>query len=381
MAVISAIWRTLVATPTRRVLLVILALGWVAIFYRLIFGLGAATNLSDSFPWGIWIALDVLAGVALAAGGFTLALVVYILNLERYRSLLRPAILTALVGYILSAAAILFDLGQPQRIWHPLIYGNIRSPLLEVALCVMAYLAVLALEFSPAVLERLQWGKLLTFIKAITIPLVVAGVVLSTLHQSSLGALFLIAPGRLHPLYYTPLLPWLFYISAVAVGLGVVALESYVSCRTMGLGCDARALASLGKATWWLLLLYGVLRFGDLAVGGRLGLMFEGSLASNAFLLETLVGLLLPLLLLAMPSVRNRVTSLFWAQALVVAGVMLNRLDTALIAMAEALGGTYFPSLIEVAVTLGMIATGTLTYILAVQFLPVHEVSAAAPGD
>lgn len=376
----ASVWRTLVETRTRVLLLILATAGLAAIVYRFAFGLGAATNLSDRFPWGLWIGLDVLVGIALAAGGFTLALTVYILNLERYRPLLRPALLTAFIGYVLSASAILFDIGQPQRIWHPLVYWNIHSPLLEVALCVMAYLAVLALELSPAFFERLGWRGALKTLKLITIPLVVAGVVLSTMHQSSLGALFLIVPGRMHPLYYSQLLPWLFFVSAAAVGLAVVSLEAYIGHKTMKLHLDPNLIASLAKGTWWILLGYGVLRFGDLAVTGKLGYLFEGSVESNVFLAETFVGLVVPMVLLALPAVRRNLNWLAVAQGFAVLGVVLNRLDILLVSMTRSLGGSYIPSLVEVILTVGMIAAGALTYIVASVWLPIHGAQSAAAG-
>ena len=173
-------------------------------FARFWHGLGATTNLSDATPWGLWIALDVMAGVALAAGGFVLAGTVYIFGLEKYRPLVRPAILTAFLGYVAVAVGLIYDLGLPWHIWHPMVYWQHHSVLFEVAMCVMTYLAVLALEFSPVVLEHPSFERpvfrvMLRLLKMFTIPLVIAGIILSTLHQSSLGSLFLIVPHRLHP--------------------------------------------------------------------------------------------------------------------------------------------------------------------------------------
>ena len=361
----------------RLVLYVLVGLGLVAAIYRFAFGLGAATNLSDSFPWGLWIAFDVMTGVPLAAGGFTIALAVYILNLERYRPLVRPAVLTAFIGYILAATAILFDLGHPERIWHPIVNWNIHSPLFEVAMCVMTYLVVLALEFAPVFFEGIRAQRAAHVLRGWIIPLVILGIVLSTMHQSSLGALQLIAADRLHPLWWTQNLPYQFLVSAVATGLAMVCVEAYLSARAYGRGFETPLLASLAKGTWWVLAIYAVFRFVDMGLSGALGYIFEGSLESNMFLVEIGVGLVLPLLLLAFPAIRGNPHQLVWVQGLVLAGTVLNRLNYALIGMAKALGGTYFPSLIEFAVTIGFVSSGVLLYSLAVQYLPVFESSHA----
>jgi Ni/Fe-hydrogenase subunit HybB-like protein len=194
----------------RVALILILISGLYSTILRFTQGLGAATALTDRFPWGLWVGFDVLCGVGLAAGGFTIAAVVYIFHFERFHPIVRPAILTAFLGYGLVAVALLYDLGRPYRIWHAMVMWNPHSVMFEVAWCVMLYLTVLALEFSPVVLERFQLAKPLKIIKAITIPLVIAGVLLSTLHQSSLGSLYLIVPSKLHPYWYSPWLPVLF---------------------------------------------------------------------------------------------------------------------------------------------------------------------------
>ncbi|MFC1874452.1 NrfD/PsrC family molybdoenzyme membrane anchor subunit, partial [Chloroflexota bacterium] len=209
-------------------------LGTVTMALRYINGLGAVSNLSDGRPWGLWISFDLYCGVALAAGGFTLAGAVYIFGSEKYHTVVRPAILTAFLGYTLVILALLVDIGQPWYIWHPIIYWNVHSPLFEVGMCVMAYTVVLALELSPAVFERFNWHIPLRFIRAIQIPLVIAGLALSTLHQSSLGTMLLMLPETLNTLWYTPVLPLLFLVSAVAVGPAMVILESTLSTRVFG---------------------------------------------------------------------------------------------------------------------------------------------------
>jgi Ni/Fe-hydrogenase subunit HybB-like protein len=199
----------------RAVLVVLLALGLYATYVRFTQGLGAATNLSDQFPWGLWIGFAILCGVGLAAGGFTLCAIVYIFNIKEFKPIVRPAVLTAFLGYLLVIFALMFDLGRPDRIWYALIMWNPHSVMFEVAWCVMLYTTVLALEFSPVLFEGLGWMKAVRVMRAITIPLVIIGVILSTLHQSSLGSLYLIVPEKLPPLWYSSLLPVFFFLSAL----------------------------------------------------------------------------------------------------------------------------------------------------------------------
>lgn len=357
----------------RAVLVVILATGFYSTLLRFAKGLGAATNLSDKFPWGIWIGFDVLCGVGLAAGGFTLAAAVYILHLERFHPIVRPAILTAFLGYAMVAVALLFDLGRPYRIWHPLVMWNPRSVMFEVAWCVMLYLTVLALEFSPVVLERFRLAKPLKIIKAITIPLVIVGVLLSTLHQSSLGSLYLIVPSKLHPLWYSALLPVFFYVSAIGVGLAMVIFESNLSARAFGREIEMPLLAQLGKALVVVLAFYGVLRFQDLAGRGALRFLREPSTESVLFGLEVLLGLLLPLLMLVQRRVRESREGLFAAAILVIAGFLLNRLNVSITGMEATSGTHYFPRWTEVSVTLSLVGAGFLIFALAVRYLDVFE--------
>jgi len=265
---------------------------WVAVsVVRFATGLGTTTDLDNATPWGLWIAFDVMSGVALAAGGFVMAATVYIFGLERFRPFVRPAILTAFLGYAAVAVGLLYDLGQPWRIWHPMIYWQHHSVLFEVAMCVMLYLTVLALEFAPVALEHPVFGHPIFRaihhgLKRVTILLVIAGIVLSTLHQSSLGSLFLIAPHRVHPLWYSPYLYVLFFVSAVGLGLMTVTLESYASAWLFGHRIRRDRIAGLGAAAAVVLGLYAVLRLGDLAMRGQFGLIVTGSWQSTLFLIE-----------------------------------------------------------------------------------------------
>ncbi|MEK7263837.1 MAG: NrfD/PsrC family molybdoenzyme membrane anchor subunit [Bacteroidota bacterium] len=352
---------------------IIIAAGVYTTFVRFTQGLGATTYLSDEFPWGLWIGFDVLCGVGLAAGGFVVASSVYIFNLEHYRPILRPAILTAFLGYILVIASLMFDLGKPWNIWHPLVMWNPHSVMFEVGWCVMLYSIVLALEFSPIIWERLQWGKLQKILHAITIPLVIAGVVLSSLHQSSLGSLYLIIPTKLHPLWYSSNLPYLFFISAIAVGPAMVTIESYYSSRTFQREIELPILSQLGKITVVALSVYLVLKAEDF-VNLKLYTQFSSLTFENGmYAFEILGGVLVPLVLLAMPSVRNSKNGVFISSLFVVFGFILNRLNISITGIQQYSNVNYFPHWMEITVTMMMVAIGFAVFHFAAKYLPIFH--------
>lgn len=345
---------------------------------RFVHGLGAVSNLSDVAPWGLWIGFDVMGGVALAAGGFVIAAAVYIFGLEAYRPFVRPAILTAFLGYLAVALGLLYDLGLPWHIWHPMVYWQYHSVLFEVAACVMLYLTVLALEFAPVVLEhprlampRLQ--KVLHGLRRITVPLVIAGITLSTLHQSSLGSLFLITPYRLHPLWYSPIMYVLFLVSAVGLGLMTVVLESVLARYFLNHRVDVARLAGLGKAAAVVLLVYAALRLGDLAWRGVLGTSFGRSWHSTVFVLELVVSAVAPALLLLIKRVRSSVAGLTLCAVLVVGGMVGYRLNVSIVAFARTQDFGYFPSWMEFAVSLGIVAGAALVFIFFVERFRVYD--------
>lgn len=365
------------ARPTFRftfwklVFLFLMAAGLYATFIRFTQGLGASTNLNDQFPWGIWISFDVLCGVMLAAGGFTLTAAVHILNVKRLHSIIRPTILTAFLGYLLVCAALMFDLGKPYNIWHPLIMRNPHSVMFEVAYCVMLYTTVLALEFSPIVLERFNLQKPLKVVRAILIPLVICGVILSTLHQSSLGTLYLIVPEKLHPFWYSPLLPVFFFLSAIAVGLAMTIFESSLSSRHFGLQLELPVLRELGRWLIVVLGVYGILRFEDLANRGVLKLAFRPGYETYLFWLEILLALLLPLILLVQRKIRNSAKGLYLSAVLVVLGFITNRMNVSITGFEGSTGVRYIPKWSELAVTGMIIAIGFAGFALAVKYLPI----------
>ena len=351
-------------TSGTRVLIVLTVAGALAAAYRLGFGLGAATNLSDAHPWGIWIAADVMAGVALAAGGYTMSAAYYVFGMKKYQPIVRPAILTAFLGYLVVAIGITLDIGKPWAIWHPLAMGQARSVMFEVAICVATYLTVLFLEFAPVAAEGMKKPRLHKALKAITWPLVILGIVLSFLHQSSLGALFLLMKGRLSDLWYTPLLPQMFVLSSIAAGLAMVQVESLLTARSLGRPQESELLAGLGRGAQITLWLYLAARLGDLVFRGTLGLALTGDLASLMFLLE--------IALVAVAIGLYASGSRLAASALVVVHVVVNRFDVNFFAQANA-RTSYFPAVPEILVTVGLVAFVVLAYRFLVFRLPVLQ--------
>jgi Ni/Fe-hydrogenase subunit HybB-like protein len=350
--------------------LVVLAL--VLAILRYANGLGATTNLNDNYAWGLWISIDLLVGVALAAGAFTTATAVYILGQERLRPILRPAILTGFLGYLMVILALLVDLGRPERIWYLIMFWNHRSVMFEVGLCVMSYTLVLALEFSPMLFERLGMRAPLRLIAKLTLLLVILGTTLSTLHQSSLGSLYLIIPDQLDPLWHSPLLPLFFFVSAVAVGPAMVILESSISSRVFKRGLELDLLGTLASAVPFVLALYLALRIADLGIAGELGDAFSGSRNSALFLTETVVGVILPMVLLSLPAVRRNAGALLFSACLVVGGVILNRIDVGMLGFSRPVdAASYIPHWMEFFVTFGIVAAGALAFALVARYLPL----------
>lgn len=356
--------------------LILLAGAWAAVL-RYTGGLAAATNLSDEFPWGIWIGFDILCGVMLAAGGFTLMATVNIFNAKRYRPIARPALLTAFLGYLLVCGALLFDLGKPWNIWHPIIMWNPHSVMFEVGWCVMLYTTVLFLEFLPVVFERFRLERPLRILHAISIPIVILGVILSTLHQSSLGSLYLIMAGKLHPLWYSPLLPLFFFVSALAIGIAMTMFEAGMSSRHLGHPFNIDLMGGLSRILLVILAVYAVLRVQDLssreAWQAAMNLGYEASF----FWVEILLTIAIPIVLLSFRAVRTSRRGLYWSSLSVVIGFIINRLNVATVGMEASSGVRYIPKWPEVAITASIVAVGFAAFGLAAKYLPIFE---HAPG-
>ncbi len=346
---------------------------------RFLFGLGATTNLTDATPWGIWIGFDVMAGVALAAGGFVITAIFYIFRREEFHPLVKPAVLTAFLGYMAVVAGLMFDLGLPWNIWHMMIFWNPHSPLFEVGWCVMLYTTVLILEFSPVPLEEFsQYAKIRSFLMRFRFPLILLGIMLSTLHQSSLGSLFLIMPFKIHPLWYSEIIPILFFISAVALGLMMVAFESLISHWLYNRKPATQLVSKLGKFAVTVLGIYFIAKIADIAIAGELPLIFDGSWESVLFISEMLISILIPMFIFAVPALRNKTKWQWVGSSMVVFGMIFNRLNVGGITMLRTTGDGYIPSWMEISISLGVVSGAVLVFLFAIERFKIWD---HRPGD
>jgi Ni/Fe-hydrogenase subunit HybB-like protein len=382
-------------TPGVWVVATVAAIGGAVWLYRMAFGLGTSTNLSNAYPWGIWIGIDVATGVALAAGGFTTAFLAHILHRERYHPLVRPALLTAMLGYTFVALGVMTDLGRFWAMWHVMLPSmwQPNSVLFEVALCVMTYLSVLYIEFLPAVCERFigrvdlpgparrlnrPIDRILRIADAtlgrfITI-FIILGIMLSCMHQSSLGTLMVISQNKLNVLWQTPALPLLFLLSAFAVGFPMVIFESIIAHRSFRLPGEGPVLSSLARFIPYTLGLYFTVKVSDLALRGALGHLFDSRYYTTMFLLEVSVGVVIPFLIFLSPRLRARKEWLFAGSSMVIAGVVFNRLNVFLFGYSPLdTQASYTPAWTEIAVTAGFIAMTVLIYRFAALNFPVIE--------
>jgi Ni/Fe-hydrogenase subunit HybB-like protein len=365
------------STPWDIGIVAILVTGLPVLVYRFVFGLGAATHLSQTTPWGLWIGFDMLCGVALAAGGYTLAAAVTLFGYREFKPVVRAAILTGFLGYVFAVIGLLCDLGQPWRIAYPLFYSwGTTSVMFEVGWCVALYTTVLALEFLPAFCEWMGWAFPLRLLRRIEIGAIVLGIVLSTLHQSSLGSLFLMAPGKLHPLWYSPYIPVFFFVSSIAAGLSMVIFESGISHRIFRDRTDpdrpvdmSRIALGLARGAAVVLFAYIFLRLQGLADGGNWRLLGTGWGA--LWLVEVGGFALVPSLMFAYASRHGRVRVARSAAILAVLGVVLNRLDVSIIAFNWKQPFTYFPSWMEIVGSVTIVTMGLVAFRWIVNRMPV----------
>ena len=360
-------WRTVVA--------MIFAAGLYSMYARFALGFQAATNLTDPQPWGLWVGLGTLCGVGLSAGGFAIATAVYILGLERYRPILRTSVLISFLGYCTVCVGMLYELGIPWRIWHPIVMWNRHSVLFEVSWCVMLYTTVLALEFSPALIEKLPWAKprelYLRWHHSILIALVLAGTLLSSMHQSFLGGLYLITKGRLDPLWYTPYLTTMFYLSAIPAGLAVTIMAIYLCVRSLNVRVDMNILSDVSRVIGPLLIMWGIFRFVDIITRDATPYLWMWREETGLFWLEIALLVVIPLILLNRPGVRENPQHLYGTCAIVVMGFITNRLNVSITALQASSGVYYVPKWTEFAATLATIAAAVVAFHYAVVYLDI----------
>lgn len=361
-------------TPFTAFLALVVMVMLAVLAVRFVRGIGAVTNLNDGYPWGLWIVWDVVIGSALGASGFTVAFIAYIVNRGEYHPIVRPALLTALLGYMMAGASVVFDVGRPWNLWHVFTpgYAQTGSVLFEVAVCIAAYTVVLAIEFAPAVLQRFGMHRVRKVLGRTLFLFVAIGVLLPTMHQSSLGSMLLVFGAQIDPVYQTKLLPILFLSSTIGMGLAAVVLEGSISALSLRRPLEGELLARLMRIGGVIIAGFLILRFADLAYRGVLARVFESTTVSLMFWIETALFGAAVVLTLGRSGSRPRRFFLA-AMAMATAGI-LYRIDAYLVAYHTGDGWHYFPSLGEIAVTAGLVAFEILAFIVAIRVLPVMPV-------
>jgi Ni/Fe-hydrogenase subunit HybB-like protein len=359
----------------RAMTVALLAVGAYAWFLRFAVGWRATTNMTDGQPWGVWVAVGTLCSIGLSAGGFAIAAAVYIMGMERYRPILRAAVLIAFLGYSSACVGYLYELGLPWRMWHIFIFWNRASVLFEVAWCVILYTTVLTLEFAPNVLEKLPWkglsSLLLKWHHKILIGLVLIGVLLSSLHQSFLGGLFLLMKGRMYPLWYSPYIHTMFYLSAIPAGLAMVIVAMYLSVRSLGVKLDFNILTDMSRVIVPMLAMYALFRGVNLLNGDGVHYLFKPRVETAYFWLENLLLVIAPLVLYNLPKVRNNPTGLYWTSACVVAGFITHRVNVAITSMEWSTHSNYTPKWPEMMIMITVFTIGVMVFRFCVLHLNI----------
>jgi Ni/Fe-hydrogenase subunit HybB-like protein len=380
-------------TPVMRWLLLIIGVGIAVTIYRLTNGLGVVVGMNDGYPFGLWIAFDVVTGTAFACGGYAVAILAYVFNKGHYHPLIRPALLTSFLGYSLAIVSVAIDIGRYWNMWKlTVMWGdyNFNSTLLEVALCIAAYSIVLFLELSPAFLEggkesKLEWLKnlstsLLPLANKLLFLFIALGLVLPTMHQSSLGSVMLLARDKLHPLWFTGLLPLLFLIGCISMGYGAVIAESTLSARALGRRQEIGLLGKMAPAIAITLSLWVMVRFADIIIAGEFGLVFSSGFLSILFWLEILLSVI-PAAMLMSKAVRADPGRMLQVALMIMFGGALYRFDTYLVAFDPGPAFSYVPALGEVVISAGIVALEIALYIAIIKKFPILATPRAASGS
>jgi Ni/Fe-hydrogenase subunit HybB-like protein len=344
-------------------------MGVVAGVARLLAGMGATTSLSDAVPWGIWIGFD-FSLIALSGAGFTMAAVAHVLHLHRFEAAVRPALFAGFLGYSGVLLLLVLDLGRPDRFYNFILYWNLHSPLFEISWCVLLYTTVLILEVSPEFFTRFGWEQPRRWVLRAMPVVCILGITLSTLHQSTLGTLYVNMPHRLDPLWYTPFLPGLFFVSSIMAGLSVAILAYRIAARIHRAPESCDVIAGLGWGVWGALLIYLVFKLGVLAWEGKLPLLLAPGTVTTVWWTELTLGVLIPLVLWSAAAF-YRPAWLDWAAPLlVILGVGMNRFNATMTAQTSPLpAAAYAPHLLEWLSTFGILAGVALAWYLAVRFV------------
>lgn len=348
------------------------AIAAVLLVKRFIYGIGAVSNLSDAYPWGIWIAYDVVTGTAIACGGYSMALLVYIFNKGEYHPLVKPALLASMFGYTLAGFSIMFDIGRYWQAYNLILpqYFQLNSVMFEVAFCVSLYIGILWVEFSPTLADWIQAKGLKKTLNRIMFIFIALGVLLPTMHQSSLGSLLLIAGKKVSPLWHTRFLPLLFLISAITMGFAIVIFESIISSVGFKRKIETPILSKLAGIIPILTAIYLVIRFADIIVRGKMGLVFAFDFRSVMFIIENIL-YVIPAVILLSPENRGKTRQLFIAAGSLLLAGSVYRFNAFLIGFDPGAGWQYFPSFSEIMITLGVISLEIMAYMVFVKKLPV----------
>ena len=365
-------------TPFNVIAAGILGVGAVVAFLRFTQGLGATTNLTDTVPWGLWIGFDVMTGVALAAGGFVISSAVYLFGMKEYQPLVRPAILTGFLGYALVVVGLIVDLGRYYRLPSPFIWqAGPSSALFEIALCVALYLTTLFIEFTPAAFEWLGWRRLRKIVGGMTIALTIFGLLLSTLHQSTLGAMYLSTPTKLHPLWWSPYIPVHFFVSAVAAGIGMVTFESMLSHRVFRHQVEIsheqldNLTIGLAKGGAVTLAVYFAIKVMGIGLEHKWHYLFTSW--GHYYLVELLGFVALPCFLFLMAYRERRPGLARTAAIITVIGIIFNRLNVSIFAFNWQLPSElrYTPHWMEIWITISIITAGLVAFKWIANRMPI----------
>lgn len=368
-------------TRIKEVLWALSMFGLVAVVARLVNGLGAASNLSDALPWGLWKVGNMVAGVALGTCGFAIAAAVYAFKLERYKKLVRPAVLIAFLGYGASCFSLFLDIGLPWRIWHAIVHWNIHSFLFEVAWCVMLYFSVTVYETLPVVLERSKFHHIAHTMHRVAFPIILLGISLSTLHHTSLGSLFLVSPERVHEIWMTMLIPVLFITSAVGSGLFTLVLITLMYNYLYDRKHDLDVLGSIAKAAAILLTIYAAIKGYDIVNRNLMPVILSGEWEGILFIVESLLVFVIPVGIIFLGLARRSANMMALAAGSTIIGVVLNRLNVGVFAYFRTSDAIYYPSLPELFITLGIYSAAALVFFYLVENYEVFEKPPVRPKD
>ena len=362
-------------------LLAVMAIGVILAVVRYAGGIATVANINNAYPWGWWVGYGIMTMIAVGGVGFTITLLVEVFGVHRFHPLLRPAVLMALLCYSGAIIMLMVELGRPWMVWMILVSWAPTAALYEVGWCAFLYLSVLAFEFAQVPLEELGWGRVLRITRMIYMPLMLLGVTLSHLHQSSLGTLMTLIPHKIDVLWWSEQLPLLYLFSAMMAGPALAILEYLAAARWLGFEPRMEMLASLARIEAWLVGLFLAFQVGDLVSRGAVGAALSGGWLALSFWVEIGLGLLLPLVLLILPEVRQSRGGLATACALVLFGLLLHRLNVTVIGLRVRHWETYIPSLGEIGITLGITAGAMFVFGVLVRMLPIHEELTPAPAS